>query len=413
MCCCIFVLVQALLIPLFVSYGGCEVLSGEIIKFSYPDEADALHLRADDEKLYTLRLSKEWHFDLIETGIHAQVRGTVSIANAKEEREGVMQVQELIVDPRLSRQKRHTFEPFTSVTYAIEMCNAEFGHDFQQLKNNTVWLNDYLLNCTLGKYGAVSEAANIVVGPIQLPCARGCTAIDAYSWAQYAQDFAFKNLSIDVSSYRYHMFMMSPYPACNWAGLGTIGCTSAGCLSWFLGKYGYDIGVIMHELGHNFGLSHSTTLNNEYGDGSCIMGMAIEGSYRCYNAPQMLNLGATHPKYVVTSIQNNIQFLLPVQLSTNASSVVIRLWSSKGYNYVLSYRAPIYYDSYLQEEYHNKVFVHKMRGNGKTVLLAYMDVGGSYTLPGMGATVCFEGLLGEIANVSVYKKGDCGANVEL
>ncbi len=403
----------ALFLTLAVSAGEGEVLSGEIIKFSYPDEADALHLRADDEKLYTLRLSKEWHFDLVESGIHAQVKGTMSMA--KEERKEVVQVQELTIDPRLARQKRHAWETFTSITYAVEMCNAEFVHDFQRLKNNTEWLNDYLMNCTFGKYGAVSGEANIVVGPIQLPCAQGCTANDAYSWARSAQDFAVKNLSVDVSSYRYHMFMLSPYPACNWAGLGSIGCTSTGCLSWFLGKYGYDIGVVMHELGHNFGLSHSTTLSNEYGDGSCIMGAAIEGSFRCYNAPQALNLGAAQPKHVVTSVQKHVQFLLPVHLSTNASSVVIRLWSSRGDTYVVSYRAPISYDAYLREEYHNKVFVHKVRGNGKTVLLAYMDVGDSYKLPGIGgATVCFNGVLGDVANVSLYKThGDCGANAEL
>lgn len=394
-----------------VSSGG-EVLSGEIIKLSYADEADALHLRADDEKLYTLRLSKELHFDLVETGVHALVRGTVSTRNSKDHEE-VVQVQELIVDSGLAKQKRHTWETFTSVTYAVEMCNAEFGHDFQQLKNNTMWLNDYLMNCTFGKYGARSGEANIVVGPIQLPCALGCTANDAYSWARSAQDYASKNLRVDVSSYKYHMFMLSPYHACNWAGLGTIGCTSAGCMSWFLGKYGYDIGVVMHELGHNFGLSHSTTTSNEYGDGSCIMGMALEGSYRCYNAPQTLNLGAAHPKHVITSLQKRVQFLLPAHMSTNASSVVIRLWSNGGYNYVLSYRAPVFYDTYLHEEYQNKVFVHKVRGNGKTVLMAYLELGDSYALPGIGTMACFEAVLGDVANVSLYKGGECGANVEL
>ncbi len=402
-----------LALPVFLSRG--EVLSGEIIKLSYADESEALHLRAQDERLYTLRLSKESHFDLVETGVHAQVRGTV-LSTRKlrdDDQEEIVQVQELIVDSGLARQKRHTWEAFTSVTYAIQMCNAEFGHDFERLKNNTVWLNDYLMNCTFGKYGAESVEANIVIGPIPLPCALGCTASDAYSWARSAQDYASKNLSVDVSSYKYHMFMLSPYHACNWAGLGTIGCTSKGCFSWFLGKYGYDIGVVMHELGHNFGLLHSTTSNNEYGDGSCIMGMAFEGSYRCYNAPQTLNLGAAHPKHVVTSVQGRVKFLLPIHMSTNASSVVIRMWSDRGYNYVLSYRAPISYDSYLHEEYHNKVFVHKVRGNGKTVLLAYMDIGGSYTLPKIGAVVCFDGVLEEKAHVSLYKGDDCSVNAEL
>jgi hypothetical protein len=143
------------------------------------------------------------------------------------------------------------------------------------------------------------------------------------------------------------------------------------------------------------------------------MGMAFEGSYRCYNAPQTLNLGAAHPKHVVTSVQKHVKFSLPAHLSTNASSVVIRVWSNRVHNYVLSYRAPVSYDTYLHEEYHNKVFVHKVKGNGKTVLLAYLDVGASYMLPGIGATVCFDGVLGEVANVSMYKMGDCGANEEL
>ena len=35
--------------------------------------------------------------------------------------------------------------------------------------------------------------------------------------------------------------------------------------------YTLSLATASHELGHNFGMQHSTTPNNEYGDGSCVM----------------------------------------------------------------------------------------------------------------------------------------------
>ena len=62
-----------------------------------------------------------------------------------------------------------------------------------------------------------------------------------------------------------------------------------------------QLDVTFHELGHNFGLQHSTTPGNEYGDCSCAMGACA--SLRCFNAVQSWILGwsTTTPGGVLNS----------------------------------------------------------------------------------------------------------------
>jgi hypothetical protein len=40
-----------------------------------------------------------------------------------------------------------------------------------------------------------------------------------------------------------------------------------------------------HELGHNLGLQHASTVGNDYGDGSSTMGGCCGD--RCFNAPNV------------------------------------------------------------------------------------------------------------------------------
>lgn len=48
--------------------------------------------------------------------------------------------------------------------------------------------------------------------------------------------------------------------------------------------------TLVHEMGHEWGLSHSTSLTYDYGDCSCIMGCASNTDV-CFNAPQAERLG--------------------------------------------------------------------------------------------------------------------------
>ncbi len=45
--------------------------------------------------------------------------------------------------------------------------------------------------------------------------------------------------------------------ACGWAGLASVGCGGPTCSVYIQGNSALDLDVIMHELGHTQGLSHS------------------------------------------------------------------------------------------------------------------------------------------------------------
>ncbi len=56
---------------------------------------------------------------------------------------------------------------------------------------------------------------------------------------------------LNVSAHR------NPQAACGWAGLASVGCGGPTCSVYIQGNSANDLDVIMHELGHTQGLSHS------------------------------------------------------------------------------------------------------------------------------------------------------------
>ena len=76
-----------------------------------------------------------------------------------------------------------------------------------------------------------------------------------------------------MSSYRHRILLLPQVPACKWPGYGQQGCSrSRSCLA-FINVAGVapSFATVLHELGHNLGLQHSSTVGNQYGDSSCIM----------------------------------------------------------------------------------------------------------------------------------------------
>jgi hypothetical protein len=111
------------------------------------------------------------------------------------------------------------------------------------------------------------------------------TSTCAYSaWATAARNAA-TAAGVDLSKYQHLMYIFPSTPVCNWSGLGSLG----GSQTWYNGSI--SVGLLAHELGHNFDYHHASSMRctdsagavvpisstctfAEYGDPYDVMGSA-------------------------------------------------------------------------------------------------------------------------------------------
>jgi len=204
---------------------------------------------------------------------------------------------------------------------------------------------------------------------------------------------------LDLQSYKYKMLIVPLEAHCVWAGLATLSCSYSGNCITFVRSM--DPGVYVHELGHNFGFTHSSSdlnddgfIDNEYGDDTCYMGNVI--GWKRYNALHRWTIGwiprqnkvsavftDTVSSYVLSS--SSIDFVEPViQILTIVNPLT-------GIEYWLSLRtnASSSYDVHLDSIYVNKISVHKYNGFGTNNKLFVRTLGVGETI--MNNTVLFYG----------------------
>jgi hypothetical protein len=146
-----------------------------------------------------------------------------------------------------------------------------------------------------------------VVGWYTIPLtSTGCDPSQILSLAQAAATAA----GVNLSSYN-HWVIAFPGNACGWWGLGTVGGNPS--VAWINGSL--ELMVVGHEMGHNFGLFHSHSLDcgsevvgtsctqSEYGDTVDIMGCYAPGHFNAYQKGRLgwLNAGASPPLTTVTT----------------------------------------------------------------------------------------------------------------
>jgi hypothetical protein len=111
-----------------------------------------------------------------------------------------------------------------------------------------------------------------------------------------------------LSNYRRLVYVFPPN-ACSWWGLGSVGGNPS--QAWINTRFGFSLVVIGHEMGHNFGLYHSHSLDcgsavlaasgctaSEYGDSLDIMGSnGRTGHYNAFHKERLgwLNAGISPP----------------------------------------------------------------------------------------------------------------------
>jgi hypothetical protein len=160
----------------------------------------------------------------------------------------------------------------------------------------------------------------------------------------------------DLSRYSHQIYIFPQLNTCGWLGLGTIGKSYYGySQSWVNGSA--DMGVIGHEMGHNFGLYHANAYscgtspiganctNMEYADPSDIMGNQSSGHFNAYLKEQLAWLNAVGAP-PITTVQTSGTYLLEPYETYTLNPKALKIQKSTLSNgskdfYYLEFRQPI------------------------------------------------------------------------
>lgn len=175
--------------------------------------------------------------------------------------------------------------------------------------------------------------------------------------ANAAKEMATAN-QIDLSRFSRIVYMFPNNPSCGWSGLGTVG--GAQSESWINGRF--EVRVVGHELGHNYGLHHAhslecgntTTGNNcvsqEYGDKYDIMGVNFAAHYNAFHKEQLGWMSTANADIVEVSTSG--QYTISVyQTGSGTRAIKIPKGLDESGNqvwYYLEYRQSVGFDSFLE-----------------------------------------------------------------
>ncbi|MCO7226012.1 hypothetical protein [Pleionea sp. CnH1-48] len=250
-----------------------------------------------------------------------------------------------------------------------------------------------------------------VFGPIQLGIAanKECKYSD---WAN-AADNKLSESGTNLSQYRHRVYIFPPNVGCSWAGLAHVGCGNT-CRAWIETRISSMAYVLAHELGHNLGSSHASTLKddgslNEYGDKTDYMG----SGYRPMNAAHRDLLGwyDDHSDHMLTLNQSAELFVMSTETDLREESVqgyqVIKVPTLQNDDYYVSYRKDVGAFG-MDDRFDNRFTLHRLEGR-KSVFVKDLGQGESFNDADRGVT--FEALQtgGDSAQIRIIHKDkeDC------
>jgi hypothetical protein len=219
-----------------------------------------------------------------------------------------------------------------------------------------------------------------VIGPFTLPYSS--TICDPYGYANQA-DLLAQGAGFNPGIYDHVMYVL-PSSACAYGGLGELGASR----TWLF--YCDWTQVYTHELGHNLGLHHASSIGGEYSDDSDTMGYNL----RQFNAPHKADLatricfndGGPTVRLVNQCETVNLQAL---ESPSNQDQILKIAKPDTNSFYWISYRVPTGVDSDLSSTYAYKTNIHEWVGSGyvQTQFLDGLDDGESFVDSVNGITI--------------------------
>jgi hypothetical protein len=284
-------------------------------------------------------------------------------------------------------------------------CSVDTVNNIMFSDPNSLSVNALYRDASRGQLGWSGS----VVGPFTIPGV-STDQCDLWAWAA-AADAQASASGVALADYARKLYVMPPN-SCPGAGFGTVGGSPSA--AWV---FACDVkGLYSHELGHNLGLDHASTPLAEYGDGTDPMSTA--GSrLRGINAPHRQQLGWISGEQMQVVRTNGTYEVAPLSRDPGAVAVPQALLIPKPDTdeyYYLSYRLAEGFDNYIDLGYHNRISVHRYKGDGSpsnTYLLTGLDDGQQFADAANGITLTMVRHDSTTATVDIAFASPCVAAV--